>query len=122
VCRRWHSGSEWAADAYQKKYRATVWEFRHASWDEVFGKPHPPNAKLPARRQAKRLQWSVYVRMKDHLATEASVEEAIEVVAAQLKIPEARVKRYYDACRHWLSDAWALHEEVQKSKSTEHDT
>jgi hypothetical protein len=26
---------KWAADAYQKKYRATVWEFRHGSWDEV---------------------------------------------------------------------------------------
>src|SRR5262245_46209214 len=93
---------DWLKEEFRKAYRSTKFEFKHATWDEVFGKPHPSNLKLPAQRQASTLKSSVYREVRRQHPKEKGypTEDVFESVAEKFPAIKARtVKRYFDDYR-----------------------
>jgi hypothetical protein len=110
---------DWAAKAFEEKYRAVVYRFETSSWDDVFGKPRDSAAKLSARRQRRELQLPVYDRVSVLKGeTGKSNDEVFRRVAAEFGIGEPTVKRYYeDYVRFfWSAEPDKPAKSVQKSR------
>jgi hypothetical protein len=100
---------DWAAKAFKASYRAAAWEFKHRSWDNVFGQPHK-SKNLHAARQARKLRQAVYDRVGQLRATRPKPRDIFQTVADELDISSARTaKRYFDNFRNfYFGDALYL--------------
>jgi hypothetical protein len=89
----------WAADAFQQKFRATVWAFKHRSWDAVFGKPNR-GKNIHAAKKAKDLSLAVYLMVQELRAKRPKPRGIYQTVATKLRISTAReTKRYFENFR-----------------------
>jgi hypothetical protein len=97
----------WAAKAFRSAFLATKVEYRHASWDEVFGRPHKDNLKLPAKRQEMALQWRVWNRITDRRKEKPRTDH-FRAVAGEFNISVAKCRDYfYEADKFTKStDPW----------------
>jgi hypothetical protein len=86
---------KWAADPFQKKYRAVAWEFKCRSWDDVFGKPHP-GKNFHARKKAKTLSLKVYMRVWQLRAKRPKPRKIFKTVGDELGISTRMARRYFE--------------------------
>jgi hypothetical protein len=86
---------KWAADTLQKKYRAAAWEFKHRSWDEVFGKPNP-GQNFHAHKEAKRLSLKVYMRVWQLRAKRPKPHKIYKTVGDEFRISPRTARRYFE--------------------------
>jgi hypothetical protein len=86
---------KWAADPFQKKYRAAAWEFKHRSWDDVFGKPHP-GQNFHARKETKKLSRKVYMRVWQLRAKRPKPHRIFKIVGDEFGISPRTTRRYFE--------------------------
>jgi hypothetical protein len=101
----------WAAKAFDDAYTAVIHDFQFASWDDVFGKPHPKHIKLSAKRQAMRLTLVVWARVIG-LREKTPHRDVFPDVAAEFGIGSAVAKQYFrrmeKGLKGWLPTQRAL--------------
>lgn len=98
----------WAAEAFRKNYRATVWEFKHRSWDDVFGKPNQ-GKNLRSARKARNLRLAVHDRVQQLRKTRPKPRDIFQIVAKELRISKRTAKRYFENFRKfYFGDALFL--------------
>ena len=83
----------WVRKAFVQAYQETV-EGRHASWDDVFGRPHKKHTKLVAKNQSYRCLWRVYVAVLVSRA-KGPRRDPFPEVAKQFGISERLCRKYF---------------------------
>lgn len=87
----------WVALAFQVAYEDVKHRYLHATWDEVFGAPHPKNLKLHAKRDQLQKQWQVWVRVT-YLREKTPRRDVFPAVAAEFGISKGLTRKFfYDA-------------------------
>jgi len=83
----------WVRKAFVQAYHETI-EGRHASWDDVFERPHKKHTKLVAKNQSHRCLWPVYVAV---LASRAKGprRDPFPEVAKQFGISARLCRKYF---------------------------
>lgn len=89
---------KWAAAAFQTKYRNTVWESKHRSWDAVFGKPNKGKNFLAADK-AERSSMKIYERVRQLRAKRPKPARIFKTVADEMRMSERTVKRCFEDFR-----------------------
>ena len=100
---------DWLRKAFVRAYMETKIgpPLRH-SWDEVFGRPHEKHEKLPAKLQARKLRFRVYVAVMDKRAKEPR-KDHFPAVAEQFSICTSHCKTYFN----WVHKAATSKNEVR---------
>jgi hypothetical protein len=86
---------DWAAKAFRENYRATAWEFKHRSWDDVFDKPNK-GKNLHAARQARNLREKVYLRVLRLRKKRPKPRDIFQIVADEHCITRRMARRYFE--------------------------
>ncbi len=87
----------WLCKVFSRAYLETViGPPLHHSWDEVFGRPHGKHEKLPAKLQARKLRFRVYVAVIDKRAKEPR-KDHFPAIAEQFKIGTSHCKTYFNS-------------------------
>jgi hypothetical protein len=86
---------DWCRDEFMRAVIETKTGRRpHASWDEVFGRPHRKHTKLAAKSQELKLRWKVYYAVRNEKARKPH-KDPYPAVAKRCGIPESTCKKYY---------------------------
>ena len=112
----WGKLPGWAIEAFQNAYDEARFERKHASWDDVFGKPHglPKNAKRFAAKRSD-LPALVWLTVKERRAANAARRQRRDVfpgVADDFHISVGLAKDlFYEAeeivkAHPWKADQW----------------
>jgi len=100
AAKRGEPAPEWAAQEFIQKVLAVLGK-RAASWDEAFGKPHPPRTNYTAIARWNRNAFLIYDEVEKLRATGHSLESAFAECASILadshgeKFSESSVRDYY---------------------------
>jgi len=89
---------EWAINAFRDAYQAARAEMRHASWDDVFGRPCnlKKNAKREAARRERELLGRVWVAVTDARAANPR-KDVFADVAKSFAISKALARKLFYA-------------------------
>ena len=91
----------WANRAFAKAI-FDVTMAKAASWDDVFGVPHPRRKILQIQKQ-RAIQWNVFKRVEMLRAKKPKPARIYQIVADEFKIGPATAKRYFEHVRKWFS-------------------
>jgi hypothetical protein len=95
---------EWLCRAFRQAYGAVKIELLHASWDDVFGRPHGKNTKLAAAQRDRAYRWAVYAEICDRRGQRPRKDHFAEV-AAKYGIGEAVARKYYRKASRMMRSA-----------------
>jgi hypothetical protein len=74
-----------------------------ASWDQVFGKPHP-RRKIPQLRKQRAIQWKVFERVMELRRKKPKPRDIFQIVADEFKIGRDAAKRHFEHVQSkWFS-------------------
>lgn len=86
---------DWLARAFNARYEA-VEQYQYMSWDEAFGKPHPPKTNQRAKRKALILPFLIWQEMGNRLArTNKSINDLLKEMAKEIGISETEANTHY---------------------------
>lgn len=86
---------EWLVLAYSKRYD-NVQNFAHMSWDDAFGKPHPPNTQQFKERRA--WLYPILIRQaidRELATTNLSLSKIIEKLAPVFMVSKSGLWNHY---------------------------
>jgi hypothetical protein len=85
----------WAQEAFMRAFD-TVNEAHAASWDEVFGKPHPKGVHIQRHRHWLEYSHQVHARVVElHAAGEPIDEQLFEIVGKEFHVGKTKASQYY---------------------------
>ena len=87
----------WASRAFAKAIHDVAMA-KAASWDDVFGAPHP-GRKIPQLRKQRAIQWKVFERVSALRRRKPKPRDILQVVADEFKIGRHDAKRYFEHVR-----------------------
>lgn len=86
---------DWLARAFNQRYEA-VQNYDFMSWDEAFGKPHPPKTKQLSKRKALVLPFIIWQTLSVRLySSEKSISDLLEEIAKELGISKTEAETHY---------------------------
>lgn len=87
---------KWCAKAYLKAYRS-VRQYRAKSWDDAFGRPHPKNTKIGAKRDEREKEFILYDRVEEMKKKNPKTDKKtiLERTGKELCIGEKLAEKYY---------------------------
>lgn len=85
---------EWAASAFLEKF-SRVMQKEAQSWDEVFGKPHPPRTNFKAIHKWRKLADPVFEEIQKLRSENVPIDEAFAIAGDKYLISASTARDYY---------------------------
>ncbi|MDO8908747.1 MAG: hypothetical protein Q7W55_09650 [Pseudohongiella sp.] len=85
---------KWAAETFVENFFC-VRDYQAKSWDDVFGKPHPPRTNFKAIQKWKKLASPVFWRIEELRNQGIPIDQAFEKVASEKLISSSTARDYY---------------------------
>lgn len=109
----------WVCSEFNAAYKKAVDDADASSWDEVFGTPHPTNAKRQQIKKREALREPVWFRVKQLRRTTPKPKDVFGCVGKEFNISAATAKRLFDAQQRWFKEAAEiLNREVSGSEES----
>lgn len=85
---------QWAEKVFLERFFRVIGQ-QAESWDQVFGKPHPPRTNFKAIRKRHKLLWPVFKRVEELRNENIPIDKALQQVAEENCISSSTARDYY---------------------------